>query len=472
MDKSLPKEIDDQRRRTLLRYTFLALLSYQLPVGVAYLAIFFNIAKYDYSDIHPAYLSYIGVSILALILIRLKKMITKPFIYFMLHFQVFFCLIISAYMIYAMNDQRYLVPIGCLLILIFVFIQSTLFVSFSAILFFVSLYLSISYVGIGYRGQAGSFVGDVLYILIFVPVCIFIAFISKIMQDQQKKIKLASSRLKTTHAELKATHDELGLIHTELEGHNDRMIESIRYAEMIQRSLLPGIDRIKEVSPESMFIWMPKDIVGGDIFYTYAGLEVSIIAVMDCTGHGVPGAFLTMIVYSEIRKIIMDEVCRKPSDILKRLNLSVKNILYKTNSAQANDGLDAAVCSINHSEKKVTYAGARIPLFFVKDGSLHRINGDKQSIGYKHSIDNFDFTDYSIDIDSPCSFYIKTDGYTDQLGGDKRLRFGTDKFKDLIQQNHKKPYSDQRKLFLDALINYRGENEQIDDITLIGFNIQ
>ncbi|MBU1169726.1 MAG: SpoIIE family protein phosphatase, partial [Proteobacteria bacterium] len=102
---------------------------------------------------------------------------------------------------------------------------------------------------------------------------------------------------------------------------------------------------------------------------------------------------------------------------------------------------------------------------------LHKVNGDKQSIGYKESVDGFEFRSHTIDVDDCCSFYLKTDGFTDQLGGEKRLRFGTDRFKKLILAHHDKPYSDQRKAFIQSLITYQGDNEQMDDITLIGFSL-
>lgn len=464
-NSALPDMVNQRRRRTLYRYTLLAMLSYQLPVGVAFLAKAYHIASYDYMDILCGYVAYVSYSLMALILIRIKKQITKSYIVFILDFQAVAALIISGYLVYVMNDQRYLVLIGCLLILVFMFVQSTLLVSIISILLTVVMYLVGSYTSIVFGGQSGSFVGDILYVLIFVPVCIFIAYLATILQNQQKKIKSANSKLKTTHAELEATH-------AELESHNERMTDSIRYAEMIQRSLLPGIERIKGVSPESMFIWIPKDIVGGDIFYTYADPEGSLIALMDCTGHGVPGAFLTMIVYSEIRKIIMDDGCRVPSDILSRLNRAVKNVLHKNNhDNKADDGLDAAVCLINHKGRHVTYAGARIPLFYMMNDTLHMINGDKQSIGYKDSDNDFGFTDHIIDVESHGSFYMKTDGFTDQLGGEKKLRFGTNRFKQLIQDNYTAPYGEQRKTFLQSLIAYQGANEQMDDITLIGFHV-
>jgi len=465
MDKTQSGFDNNRRRRYLALYTLLAMLSYQLPLSVFYLAKVIGIAKYNYAAINWGYFSFMACSLTALLSIRLKKQITKKFIYLILYIQASFCTIVSLYLFYVMSDLRYLVPIGCLTLLMFIFIQSTLLVSFISILAIVVFYLSSSYIGIVFNGQPGQFVGDVLYIMMYVPVCIFIAYMSKRMQDQQKKIRVANSTLKSTHKELEATHEKL-------EENNTKMIESIRYAEMIQRSLLPGIDRIKAVCPENMFIWMPKDIVGGDIFYTYSDAEVSLIALMDCTGHGVPGAFLTMVVYSEIRKIIIDEECRDPSEILCRLNRAVKNVFHNNdNGSNANDGLDAAVCIIDYPGKKVIYAGARIPLFYYMSGKVHKNDGDKQSIGYKDSEDHYVFTNHMIQLEEPCSFYLKTDGYTDQLGGEKRLRFGTGKFKDLIMNNHDKPFSEQREIFFQTLISYQGDNEQMDDITLIGFRL-
>ncbi len=102
---------------------------------------------------------------------------------------------------------------------------------------------------------------------------------------------------------------------------------------------------------------------------------------------------------------------------------------------------------IDHSGRKVTYAGARVPLFYRKSGILHKKSGDKQSIGYKDSINDYDFKNHTINVDQLCSFYLRTDGYTDQLGGDKRLRLGTKKFKQLIMENHDKSYAEQREIF-------------------------
>jgi serine phosphatase RsbU (regulator of sigma subunit) len=354
----------------------------------------------------------------------------------------------------------------------FVFIQSTFRVSIATILFVITGYLVASYIGIVHQKQPGSFLSEILYILIFIPVSVFIAYMSVRMQDQKKEIKKANSTLRSTHAELESAHRELENIHGELETQTTKMIESIKYAELIQRSLLPGIERIKTTCPDSMIIWMPKDIVGGDIFYTYSGPEQSIIALMDCTGHGVPGAFLTMIAYSEIRKIIMDDKYRKPSEILKRLNMAVKNILYRNeNGNKTDDGLDASVCMIETAKKTVTYSGARIPLFIVHDGKVTMIKGNRQSVGYNDSSDDYEFTDHVIDVERNSVFFMKTDGYTDQLGGENRIRLGTKKFMQLILKHSDKPCMAQRKILLQELNDHMGNQDQLDDITLIGFRV-
>ncbi|MBU1168173.1 MAG: hypothetical protein KKD44_01275, partial [Proteobacteria bacterium] len=196
----LPDLVNKRRRISLFRYSLIAMFSYQFPVGIAYLIILSNHAKYDYAVINNVYAGYMTCSITAMIWTLFKKQITTRFISLILYYQVYFCLFVSAYFVYVMSDQRYLVPVGSMLILTFVFIQSGLIASFFVILVNVALYFLASYIGIKYSGQPGSMAKEILYISTYVPVCIFIAFICKTIQDQQKKIKKANSKLKATHA--------------------------------------------------------------------------------------------------------------------------------------------------------------------------------------------------------------------------------------------------------------------------------
>ncbi len=180
---------------------------------------------------------------------------------------------------------------------------------------------------------------------------------------------------------------------------NEEIMESITYAEMIQRSMLPALDVFKSYVPDSFVIWMPRDIVGGDIIYadfSHAGL---LLALVDCTGHGVPGAFMSMIASSGLRKIVSDDRCVDPAEILKRLSYVVKISLQQDKKqTKSDDGMDVAVCYFSKREQSITFAGAKQPLFIVEDGNLTMINGDRQSIGYKKSDLDFTFTNHTFQI--------------------------------------------------------------------------
>ncbi len=254
---------------------------------------------------------------------------------------------------------------------------------------------------------------------------------------------------------------------------NKKLTDSIRYAQMIQSSLLPNPENIKGFLSDSFFIWKPRDIVGGDFIFTDWFDDGLLIAVIDCTGHGVPGAFMTIIASFGLKKITEGEGFHAPDQILKRMNFLVKTTLQQdTEYALSDDGLDAAICFIKPEEKTLTFAGARLPLFYVSDGEVKVIKGDRQSVGYKRSDVNFKFTSHTLRIEPGMVFYMLTDGFTDQIGGKNSLRFGTKKFTELIKANYKQPFDEQRDILLEAYNEHRGENEKRDDVTVIGFGFK
>lgn len=262
-----------------------------------------------------------------------------------------------------------------------------------------------------------------------------------------------------------------------VEDANQKIMESIRYAKMIQSSLLPNPETVKMYIPRSFFIWRPRDVVGGDIFYVDAVGKGFVVAVIDCTGHGVPGAFMTMIASSALRQIVKDEACYDPAEILKRLNFIVKTTLQQdTDYAASDDGMDAGICSVSAPDgtggRMLIFAGARMPLYYVQDNRLNTIRGDRHSIGYKASRKSdmdFNFTNHIIEVRRGMCFYMATDGFTDQLGGEKERRFGTQRFRKLIQENYHRRYDEQRVRFLLAFNEHRGKNEVQDDMTVVGF---
>ncbi len=267
---------------------------------------------------------------------------------------------------------------------------------------------------------------------------------------------------------------------------NKKIIDSIQYAKVIQTSLLPNPENIRIHLPDSFFIWMPRDIVGGDILFAESVENGFILAVIDCTGHGVPGAFMTMIASSALRRIVKDECCHSPAEILRRLNFIVRNALQQdTGYATSDDGLDAAICFIeagnNGQETKngfvcnppldaqrLTFAGAMLSLYSVHQNEISVIKGDRQNVGYKKSDPNFRFAEHSFSIEKGTAFYMATDGFTDELDTDNR-RFGTVRFKYLLKEIASMPFEKQGEILLKAFEVHKGNKQRQDDVTVAGF---
>jgi len=272
-----------------------------------------------------------------------------------------------------------------------------------------------------------------------------------------------------------------------LEEANRNMLDSIKYAKLIQSSLLPDEEIINEFLPHNFIIWHPRDLVGGDIFYFYPivknltahedGLltieDGMIIVVVDCTGHGVPGAFMTMIASSGIRRIIRDEGCVNPSEILARLNMVVKRTLYQDSAhSDSDDGMDVGVCFLKPQEKQLIYAGARIPLLIVNEQSIDMIKGDRCSIGYRKTNPDFEFTNHTIDLETKMKFYLYTDGIIDQTGGEKGFPFGNRRLKSMLLKYADLPMNEQKKMIMADIEAYRGKKARLDDLTMVGFMIK
>ena len=286
-----------------------------------------------------------------------------------------------------------------------------------------------------------------------------------------------------THLSLRLANQALRAAKESSETANEKIMASIQYANIIQRSLLPSPENIKPFLPDSFFIWMPRDIVGGDFIFTEyfpspagEGVGGFIVAVIDCTGHGVPGAFMTMIASSGMTKIVKDEGCCDPAQILKQLNVFVKKTLQQdTERALSDDGLDATVCLISGlssgapDNAQLIFAGAKLPLLHIYDDEIIVVKGDRQSIGYKKSDLEFEFTNHIINIKEGMSFYLFSDGFADQLDEKDERRFGNRRFKNLLKEVMHLPFEKRREILLDAFHTYKGTNEMQDDVTVVGF---
>jgi serine phosphatase RsbU (regulator of sigma subunit) len=256
---------------------------------------------------------------------------------------------------------------------------------------------------------------------------------------------------------------------TELETKEKNIIDSLVYAQRIQEALLPSEDYFRSRFKDAFIFFKPKDIVSGDFYWIGEKGNKIFIAGADCTGHGVPGALMSMIGLEFIEKTINEDNIEKPSAILGIMNKE----LEKTFSRQKNigtiirDGMDIGLCAIDMKTKKLEYSGAFFPLYLFRSNSLIEIKGDKLIIGMNPS--GMEYTNNEIDLREDDILYIFSDGYVDQFGGTENKKFMYRRFRYLLTTIHRFPLSDQKAILEDNLRNWTNGNPQIDDIMVIGF---
>lgn len=271
---------------------------------------------------------------------------------------------------------------------------------------------------------------------------------------------------------------EIEKIQNELKYVYNNLTDSIKYASIIQKTLLPQEDKYNSFFKDSFVIWEPKDIVGGDIylFETLRDKEEALLMVIDCTGHGVAGAFVTMLVKA-IEKDIVSNIMKNdydisPSIILEYFNKTMKKLLNQDSKLSLSDvGFDGGVIYINKKKNILKFAGANTPLFYTLNNEIKSIKGDRMSIGYKHDNYDFKFKEHHIPLNSEMKFYITTDGYIDQKGGEKGFSFSKKNLIKLLEKNFDKSMSNQKNIFYDSLKIYQNDYFRVDDITFIGLEV-
>ncbi len=297
-----------------------------------------------------------------------------------------------------------------------------------------------------------------------------IGIIQNGIKSMVQRMIQANSKLKYEIKQRKTAEIAMLKAKENAEEANKFIMGSIEYAEVIQRSLLPNMEQVTTYLPNNFFLWMPRDVVSGDMVYAEQVKNGFIIAVIDCTGHGVPGAFMTMIVSTNLRRIIREQTSHSPAEILQQLSFLVKTSLQQdTEYAKSDDGLDIAICLVQ--DNTLTFAGARLPLYYINNGELTIVKGDKQSLGYKKSDIKFKFANHTIKLESGMVCYLSTDGFLDQLGGKKRFQFGRKRFKNLLLENYQRSFSEQSQIILQAFNDHKDDNDRQDDVTVVGFLI-
>jgi serine phosphatase RsbU (regulator of sigma subunit) len=328
-----------------------------------------------------------------------------------------------------------------------------------------------------------------------------LAYVEEVSREQKMQLELQESKIREQEAELKferlvrntLTGGIIGILmifsvlvilyrkirsqktkieeqRDKLDFQNQHINSSIQYAQNIQRAILPVKNQINNLF-ESFILYRPKDIVSGDFYWFTKVNNIAFLAVVDCTGHGVPGAFMSMIGSSHLNEIVIEKQITDPAKILSLLD---KKIIVSLRQAETenNDGMDVCFISINLKSNEITFSGAKRPLFIYKNktSEFDEIKGDRISIGGIRKGTNEEFNNHIIKAQKGDILYLSSDGLTDQ-NNSERKRFGRNKLKEIILNNVAEPMEKQKVIIEKALDEFQQDEEQRDDITLIGIKI-
>jgi serine phosphatase RsbU (regulator of sigma subunit) len=306
----------------------------------------------------------------------------------------------------------------------------------------------------------------------------YVENISKMNQELEEKVKERTREVVEQKEEIEAQKEEIEaqldlatLQRDTILNQKDLILDSIRYAERIQSAILSPLSHLSDQLADHFILFKPRDIVSGDFYWTTQQDDKILLAVADCTGHGVPGAFLSVLGISSMNEIVKQNGGLSASDILEKLRNFIIKSLHQTGSkGETQDGIEIALCILDIKKRTMEYAGANRPVYIVSGDSVQHIKPDRMPIGiYDYQVRPF--TNHKLKLKKNDSVYLFSDGYVDQLGGPLRKTFRSRRFRKLLLEIREKSMSDQKQILMDTLKEWQGEVEQIDDILVMGIRV-
>jgi len=253
-----------------------------------------------------------------------------------------------------------------------------------------------------------------------------------------------------------------------IEERNRSITDSIEYASRIQTAVLPSLNFFDEWKLENFILFKPKDIVSGDFYWGQKKDHMFCFAAADCTGHGVPGAFMSMLGNAYLNDIINSRKYNNAGNVLNQLREEViKSLKQRGEEGETQDGMDIALCLYNKQANTLDFAGANNPVYLIRDNEITRIDADKMPIGIHRSSDK-PFTNHCLKLQAGDIIYLFSDGYVDQFGGPVGKKFKYRAFREMLLQEHKKPMHEQKEMLEKAFVEWKGEIEQVDDVLVMG----
>lgn len=293
--------------------------------------------------------------------------------------------------------------------------------------------------------------------------------ILQLNQELEQKVMQRTQELSVANSSLTSEINERIVISEKLEEKNREITDSINYAKRIQQAKIPSIESFRNYLTECFVYFQPKDIVSGDFYYFHQSEDVIFIAAVDCTGHGVPGALVSMIALEKLEDAFQQS--NHPATILGILNKKIKSAFQHTEDHQSvRDGLDIALCALNVTTGRMQFAGANRPLWVIRNGadSIEEFKGTRVAIG-GFTEEDAGFESHEIQLSRGDTCYLFTDGYADTFGGERDKKMMTKRFKEILLKIQKHSLNDHKQLLEKHLDEWKSENGQTDDILIVGF---
>ena len=293
----------------------------------------------------------------------------------------------------------------------------------------------------------------------------------KVNRELDQKVKVRTREISDQKEEIESQRDEIEAQRDLVFAQKKEITDSIGYAQRIQAAILPHKSYLDEHIPEYFVLYKPRDIVSGDFYWIKEVDSTFVIVVADCTAHGVPGAFMSMLGITLLNELFVAGRTNNPGEILGELRTKVKAMLVQEgNIRDQKDGMDMAIALVNRNKKELQFAGAYNPLYLIRQGNqLIELKGDKQPIGIHW--EETEFNTHMVKLRKNDSLYVFTDGYVDQYGGEHKKKFKTQKFKELLLSVQSESMEKQKQMIDNTFEAWRGNREQIDDVCVVGVKV-
>ena len=332
-----------------------------------------------------------------------------------------------------------------------------------------------------------SWVARICYVLFILAIIqISVRFrTAKLKQRQielETKIAIATQEIREQKEEVESQRDEIEAQRDAIETQRDvvvsqknEILDSISYAERIQSAMLPPETYITELLNENFILYKPRDIVSGDFYWIKQVNQYVVVVAADCTGHGVPGAFMSMLGISYLTEIVQRREITQANQVLNELRKQIKHSLRQHGERdESKDGIDMALCVLDLKNSKMQYSGANNPLYFIRDSDgkpeLKEFKADRMPLGYYQGKDR-PFTNHEIDLEPGDTFYLFSDGFIDQKGGKDNKKYMSKEFRNLLLEIQDQPMPDQKGILDKTLADWMGDNSQMDDVLVIGVRL-